>query len=123
MLEHGVDANKARNTDGATPMFIAVHKGYVKVAKLLLKHGADPNIPYSLGCSTPLMEAAAEGRLPILRTLLDRKAIAIDAVHPDDHSTAFHNACFYGHADCAAELARRRRSAPASWQHCLAQRP
>ena len=53
------------------------------------------------------MTAAGSGLLPILRTLLDRKAIAIDAAEPDAGLTAFHYACAARNADCAVELARR----------------
>jgi hypothetical protein len=89
-----------------TALLQAVHHGQHAAVELLLERKANPNIPSSNG-TTPLMEAAIGGRLPILRTLLDRKAIAIDAVEPDAGLTAFHCACFSGHADCATELARR----------------
>jgi ankyrin repeat protein len=73
--------------------------------ELLLEHNANPNVLTSNG-ATPLMEAACGAHLTILRTLLDYDAI-IDAVNTNQGLTAFHYACFEGHADCAVELARR----------------
>eukprot|EP01046_Picozoa_sp_COSAG06_P024043 COSAG06_NODE_1939_length_8024_cov_83.073186_6_plen_990_part_00 len=88
-----------------TALIIAVVYSQHAAVELLLEHNANPNMADSCGF-TPLMTAANGGRLPILRTLLDRKAIAIDAVYPETGCTAFHLACFQGHVDCAVELAR-----------------
>jgi hypothetical protein len=87
-------------------LIAAVKFGQHAVVDLLLEHNADPNRADSLGC-TPLMHAAGGGCLSILRTLLDRKATAIDAVGTVHGYTAFHCACVTGNAECAVELARR----------------
>eukprot|EP01046_Picozoa_sp_COSAG06_P005177 COSAG06_NODE_228_length_19725_cov_8.167839_11_plen_695_part_00 len=89
-----------------TALYQAVYCNQHSAVELLLERKANPNLSTSDSC-TPLMAAARMGHLPILRTLLDRKAIAIDAFGTEYGITAFHHACFYGNVDCAVELARR----------------
>eukprot|EP01046_Picozoa_sp_COSAG06_P042589 COSAG06_NODE_5448_length_3477_cov_10.886027_1_plen_891_part_01 len=101
-----IAADEAGQKVQVTALYQAVGCDQHATVALLLEHGASPNIADSRG-NTPLMQAAARGHLRILRTLLDRKGIAIDAVDPKTGSTAFHFACHYGQAECAAELARR----------------
>jgi ankyrin repeat protein len=100
------DKVTGKETFETTALIQAVIQGQHAAVELLLEHKANPNLIDSRGF-TPLMEAAACGHLPVLQTLLDRKAIAIDAVSTENGVTAFHCACFYGHADCAVELVRR----------------
>jgi ankyrin repeat protein len=101
-----IDSEGTGKKDWTTALVEAVHHGQHAAVELLLEHGANPNLPTGLGF-TPLMIAAGRGHRPILRTLLDRKDIAIDAADKETGCTAFHGACFQDQADCAVELARR----------------
>jgi len=71
LLDHGAKVN-AQDSNGATPLLLAVHKGYTTTAQMLLAHGADANRPDASGM-TPLMFAllADPG---ILSCLLDHGA-------------------------------------------------
>ena len=89
-----------------TALIAAVGRDQQAAVELLLERKANPNLPTSRDI-TPLMAAAVQGQLHMLRTLLDRKDIAIDAVHTETGFTAFHYACFKGDTDCAVQLARR----------------
>jgi ankyrin repeat protein len=71
-------------------------------ARLLLERGADPSLANSMG-GTPLMAAANADSLAGVRLLLARR-VALDCVVPAIGGTAFHLACFNGHADVAAAL-------------------
>jgi ankyrin repeat protein len=111
LLAAGADPNASvpgRNASGeavqATALEAAVGPGRLEVARLLLEGGADPSRLDSEG-NTPLMTAAGEGHLEVLRLLLERGA-AVDAVHPAGDTTAFHNACYSNHPQCAEALAR-----------------
>ena len=99
------DKVTGKETFETTALIQAVIQGQHAAVELLLEHKANPNLIDSRGF-TPLMEAAACGHLPIMRTLLDRKDIAIDAVHTETGFTAFHYACVQDQADCAMQLAR-----------------
>jgi ankyrin repeat protein len=90
----------------STALIMAVISNQHAAVELLLERKADPNVADSNGCTPLMMAASRDDILPILQTLLDRKDIAIDAVHPDTVLTAFHYACVVGNADCAVELAR-----------------
>jgi ankyrin repeat protein len=89
-----------------TALLTAVVYEQHAAVELLLEHSANPNLADSDG-ATPLMEAAIGGHLPILRTLLDRKDIAINDTELEHDATAFHLACGNDKPDCAVELARR----------------
>ena len=61
LLDHGADADKARTTDGATPLFMASQKGHADVVQLLLEHGADADKAETTTGSTPLFAASGHG--------------------------------------------------------------
>jgi ankyrin repeat protein len=81
----------------------AVH-GHLEVVRLLLEAGAEPGLTDSDG-ATPLMAAAGAGQLEVLRLLLARGA-AVDAVLVRSGATAFSQACYHNHPECAEALAR-----------------
>jgi ankyrin repeat protein len=106
-VDERTEATDAKGKFKTTALIQAVTHDQHSAVDLLLGHSANPNLADSFGCS-PLMTAAGLGHLHILRTLLDRKDIAIDAVdEANNGTTAFHYACFKGNADCAVELAGR----------------
>jgi hypothetical protein len=111
LLAAGADPNASvpgRNPSGEvfqyTALYMAAGNGRLEVLRLLLDAGADPSRGGSTDF-TPLMIAAGKGNLEVLRLLLARGA-AVDAVRSGDGGTAFHSACYNGHAECAEALAR-----------------
>ena len=64
--------DKAEN-DGATPLFVAAHRGHLEVARLLLHAKANMEKAKNDG-DTPLSIAAHRGHLEVARLLLDAKA-------------------------------------------------
>lgn len=64
----GADANRA-DTDGVTPLYSAVHVGYLEGAKVLLKYGADPNLRTANG-ETPLDLAVSKADWDLAQVLL-----------------------------------------------------
>jgi ankyrin repeat protein len=73
-LDAGLEPN-SRNSQGATPLMLAVNSRH-DVVRLLLEHGADPNIPARgvSGETTALMKAALWGNVETARMLLKHDA-------------------------------------------------
>jgi len=59
----------SQDSNGDTPLILAVKNGYVEVAEVLLQHGADPNIQNDLG-NTALIIAAMKKDVNIILLLL-----------------------------------------------------
>lgn len=60
------------NSEGNTPLNIAVHQNQVEIAKILIDHGADINIQNNISDS-PYLYAGAEGRSEILTYMLTKQ--------------------------------------------------
>lgn len=70
LLDAGADLEELDSgPNGWTPLLHAIHKGQIRVVRLLLARGADPNRPARNGTS-PVNLAASQGELAILRTLV-----------------------------------------------------
>ncbi|MCX7027517.1 MAG: ankyrin repeat domain-containing protein [Spirochaetes bacterium] len=69
----GPNAVDAKNNLGEAPLHIAVRKGYVAGARLLLDHQADPNILDGNG-NTPLHLVTSSSGLVMTKLLLEKKA-------------------------------------------------
>jgi ankyrin repeat protein len=112
LVEVGADVN-AVNSFGYSCMLEACHRGYIIVAKYLLKGHVDlsyipdeelaSNSPFaSAPCQSALAEAARSGFFKVVQTLLDAGA-------PKDLGnrigwTALHEACFYNRMDTVKTL-------------------
>ena len=70
LLAPGVvtDPNKARTTDGCTPLWMAAQKGHEAVAKLLLDGGADRTVVTKRGTSAAEI-AARKGHAALAELL------------------------------------------------------
>jgi ankyrin repeat protein len=94
-------------TDGTavrtTALTLAVAMNHEEAVDLLFEHNADPSLAGSTGV-TPLHCAAQKDHLSMLEKLLQRKNVDMNAVDRNG-DTAFHHACWKGHADCAEALA------------------
>ncbi|MBT4922374.1 MAG: hypothetical protein HON23_05110 [Rickettsiales bacterium] len=73
LLDRGADVNKARITDGSTPLSIAASNGHTELVQLLLDRRADVN-KATKGGVTPLVYAAFNGHAEVAKLLLDRGA-------------------------------------------------
>jgi ankyrin repeat protein len=80
--ELGADVNKARH-DGATPLCIAAHQGYLGVVRLLVAElGADVNQAVHDG-TTPLHIAAQKGYLATVRCLVKELGADVNKARQD----------------------------------------
>ena len=113
LLDGGTDPNALVPTDvddptrpgqkvSDTALVRAVSSHQEAAVGLLLERGADADMPNSVG-QTPIMMAAHRGGLAVVRLLLGRQ-VQLDSVEEEAGLSAFHFACFSGHAACAAEL-------------------
>jgi ankyrin repeat protein len=76
LLANGADAN-GQNSDGQSPLVVAIHAGgaasaaHLEVISILLDAGADVNCDTAAdGTGTPLHFAAEQGNLSLMRRLL-----------------------------------------------------
>ena len=67
-IKNGANINQANN-DGITPLFVASHKGNVKLVSLLLNHGASVNQAAKDGY-TPLDIASENNHVAIVSLIL-----------------------------------------------------
>ncbi|XP_065091614.1 ankyrin-1-like [Ochlerotatus camptorhynchus] len=88
----------SQDSNGCTPLHLAVEKGVVEVVKALIHHTANVLIQQAKDKWTPLHLAARHGRSEIAKLLIDASADAIEARHKDN-STALHLAACNGHVD------------------------
>ena len=63
------------DSSGVSLLNIAVRKGHVQVASLLIDNGANINAVSGDRCNTPVMDAAAEGNSEILAKLINAGAV------------------------------------------------
>jgi Ankyrin repeats (3 copies) len=61
------------NFEGENALHIAIHRGDIDIAKLLISEGIDIHQPGDLG-HTPLHEACSCGRIEVVRALVDHGA-------------------------------------------------
>jgi len=80
LLDHGANPN-AKSTDGWTPLFWAVQRNNLLVAKLLLQKGADSAIADQDG-KTPLSLAVEKKNRKMIELLLGPKDAADTATKP-----------------------------------------
>ena len=108
LMDRGVDIE--RGHDGSTPLYHAVSRGHIEVARLLLEHGARVDAVNSKGWSC-LMNAAYFGRDDIVKLLLQHGAdpditrtqfdgksalhFGICPVVHTSHSTPLHSTVFH----------------------------
>ena len=72
LLKKGADVNT--NYQGRTPVYYAVEKNNLDIAKLLLvEYKANPNIQIKSG-NTPLHQAASSGKVKMAKLLLENRA-------------------------------------------------
>ncbi|XP_065075157.1 uncharacterized protein LOC135698934 [Ochlerotatus camptorhynchus] len=88
----------SQDSNGCTPLHLAVEKGADEVVKALIHHTANVLIQQAKDKWTPLHLAARHGRSEIAKLLIDASADAIEA-RDKDNSTALHLAARYGHVD------------------------
>ncbi len=74
LVKQGADINRP-DTNGDTPLHLAVKKGYRVLVKLLITHGAEIN-SLDAGGHTPLWHALAQGNDDISRMLQRNGAVA-----------------------------------------------
>ena len=87
--------------DGATPLFMACHKGHLKVVRLLIESGADKDKATNDGV-TPLSVACQDGHLEVARLLIESGADKDQATN--NGATPLLLACEKGHLEVARLL-------------------
>jgi ankyrin repeat protein len=92
----------AKNTEGQTPLHLAVKNDDVSMVQLLLERGADPDATAANG-NKPLYDAAESGYLSIVGLLLEFNA-NVEAFNFDQQRTAFYQAVENGHTAVAKIL-------------------
>jgi ankyrin repeat protein len=75
LLEKWADPNLARGDDGDTPLHVAATKGYVDIARLLMRKLPNPDVT-NRNHVTPLMKACYAGKENMVKFLLDEGADA-----------------------------------------------
>lgn len=104
LLEAHPEAVSAKNSEGWTPLELAVGLGYTEIAALLIDRGANVNARSFGGLTasgwTPLHLAAFRGHREVAALLIDRGA-NIGAVDNEGH-TALSRAVAKGHSEVAA---------------------
>ena len=68
LIAAGADVNKARTTDGSTPLYIAAQNGHTAIVSKLLQHGADKSIR-GFRNRTPLEAAQLDNHAAIVALL------------------------------------------------------
>ncbi len=101
LIRENPDLTNSKNTDGKTPLIIALEKGRDSIAEFLLKSGADINLGTNFK-TMPLHFAAFYNRLAILKILL-AKGADIKAQNQQGF-TALHFAAWGGHKEICSLL-------------------
>lgn len=99
----------ARNSRGATALFIACDKGFAQIASLLITKGANLSIPTDAGIS-PLIVSVQRGRVDLVR-LLAARGCDVDHQESATGRTALMFACELGHRTIAEALLMNHASA------------
>ena len=104
LLQHiHTNPNQSRNSDGATPLFMASCSGHEAVVHALLQHShTNPNQPRTVDGATPLFAASAKGHHNIVCALLEKKADANQPCH--DGMTPLMTAASCGFGDVVHTL-------------------
>jgi ankyrin repeat protein len=93
-----------------TPLLLALEKGYLDIARVLLAHGADPNLMDS--CAViPLLKAYSRRNFEGMRLLLEHGANADVEFHP--WGVLLHHASSHGKVDVARLLLQHNADANA----------
>ena len=74
LLAASAAVNKATSDDGATPLFIAAEKGFLRVARVLLEAGAAVDQATTDDGTAPLFAAPQNGHSAMVRMLLNANA-------------------------------------------------
>ena len=115
MLKAGADKDKARTTDGCTPLFVAAQEGHEKVADLLLKAGADKDKALTTGDNfTALFIATKSGHRDVTLMLLRAGARLTNS-----KTTALHIAAEHNLLDITDDIVGGRCTDPASFRAFL----
>ena len=101
LLSYGADLRAADNS-GATPLHLAVDRGYQQLAALLIVRGSDVKVRDKAG-SAPLDEAARRGFRGIAELLIQHGA-PVDQADPTTGSTPLNEAARRGHRDVVGLL-------------------
>ena len=109
----GVEVDRARTDNGATPLIQAAFQQFAGVAEILLQHRADANQVRSDG-STPLLFAAQKGSVEVTQLLLVHGAEVNQANKVK--RTPLHLASLYGHCPPPSGEPRRRRIEEPVWR-------
>ena len=102
LLDDGAPVD-AINSDGETPLLVAVRADRTPAAELLLERGADVNAQAS-NLDTPWLLAGAEGRADILELMLGHRPDL--SIHNRFGGTALIPACERGHVAAVRVLVR-----------------
>lgn len=104
LIEAGAKLNRP-DTDGRTPLTLAVLAGQDELLEMLLGQGADPNARNAKDGTTALMWAANIGRKSYIEMLLEKGADA--GLQANDGWTAGEAASMAGHDEIARLLEHR----------------
>ncbi|MBU0482950.1 MAG: ankyrin repeat domain-containing protein [Proteobacteria bacterium] len=94
--------NTSNPTKEWTPLLVASHKGYTKIAAILLENGADINAQ-NYGTRTPLHLAAEKGHIEIVKMLI-AKGVDVHTTSSHDQWTPLHVAVYSGQTSVALVL-------------------
>eukprot|EP00457_Paulinella_chromatophora_P010611 gb/GEZN01010719.1/.p1 GENE.gb/GEZN01010719.1/~~gb/GEZN01010719.1/.p1 ORF type:complete len:348 (-),score=67.13 gb/GEZN01010719.1/:52-1095(-) len=96
--------NLAKESDGASPLYVAAQDGHLDVCQYLVAHKAEVNQCNDFG-TAPLFMACQNGHLPVAQWLV---AVGAEVDHADDDgSTALHIACQNGHLEVVSWLVQQ----------------
>ncbi|KAK8135510.1 hypothetical protein PG984_003450 [Apiospora sp. TS-2023a] len=103
LLKHNASVD-IRSSKQDTPLMMAVMANHFEAAKMLVENGADVNVmSKQYNNATAVIQAAKAGSLPMVH-LLCRNGANVKHKTPQDNMSAFLQAVYLGHADCAIYL-------------------
>ena len=104
MLDHGAPVD-AKNHRGKSPLCLACEKGYLGIARILLRAGASPGVGGKEGI-TPLHTACSRGNVEMVELLLGAGALPGHCFNSRGVSP-LHVAAEWGHLDAVKALLPR----------------